>query len=291
MKVSRITILITWLLLAATAARAQDTLFPYPVAPDTCTTLESRCNYSVQHFWDQCDFSKPFASDSLLLEAMDTYFNIMGAGANFNLSLASTRDMLFKSQAVRSNYLKALQAAELLLFANPTRLRDDLYLTFAQSGAANTGLNKELREHFKGQVSRISASKLGEKIQDFTFTTTTGSKQRLSQVTDTTAVSYLLLITDQSNNSSIERMRLDADVTLNQLIDSGGLKIINIVTRDAVKTWDDQSLDLSAKWVVGANKDLFTQVDVRFMPCIILLDSDLRVVNKNLSVDDIKNAF
>ena len=34
-------------------------LFAYPLAPDTCSTLESRCNYIITHFWDNFDISKP----------------------------------------------------------------------------------------------------------------------------------------------------------------------------------------------------------------------------------------
>ena len=33
-------------------------LFPYPMAPDTCSTLESRCNYIITHFWEGYDISK-----------------------------------------------------------------------------------------------------------------------------------------------------------------------------------------------------------------------------------------
>ena len=44
---------------SAVKAQSQTTLFAYPVAPDTCTTLEGRCNYIVQRFWDNFDFSKP----------------------------------------------------------------------------------------------------------------------------------------------------------------------------------------------------------------------------------------
>ena len=40
------------------------TMFEYPVAPDTCSTMESRCNYSVQHFWDNCELNKPFAAEN-----------------------------------------------------------------------------------------------------------------------------------------------------------------------------------------------------------------------------------
>ncbi len=276
----------------ATTATAQTTLFDYPIAPDTCQTLESRCNYSVQHFWDKCDLTKPFAAgtDSLLVEAMDTYFNIMAAGANANLSIASARDLMFKSQAVQANFLKLAQAAELLLFVTPTGMRDDLYLTFAQAVADNKNVKKDVREHFRDQVKRINTTKLGERITDFTFTGIDGDKHRFSELeSDTTQV--LLIITDGTTNSNIERMRIDTDVIVNNLIEAGYLKVVNIVTGEAAKQWDKDSRDYAAKWVMGANKDLAGQLDVRYMPCLIILDNKLTVTHKNITVDDIKNAF
>ena len=37
---------------------AQEPLFKYPVAPDTCSTLESRCDYIVTNFWENYDLEK-----------------------------------------------------------------------------------------------------------------------------------------------------------------------------------------------------------------------------------------
>ena len=278
----------------AAMGTAQTTFFDYPIAPDTCTTLESRCNYSVQHFWDNCDLTKPFAAgtDSLLVEAMDTYFNIMAAGANANLAIGSARDLMFKSQAVQSNFMKLAQVAELLLYMSPTGLRDDLYLTFAQAVIDNKSVKKEVREHYRDQVKRINATKLGERISDFTFTGIDGAKHKLSEFeTENDTTQVFLVITDGGSNSNIERMRLDTDVIVGKLVEAGFIKIVNIVTGDAAKQWDNDSREYAAKWMVGANKDLATLLDVRYMPCIIVLDNKLTVMRKNITVDDIKNAF
>ena len=97
-------------LLSSVNVGGQATLFEFPIAPDTCSNIESRCNYSVQHFWDKCNLTKPFdeRNDSLLVEAMLTYFDIMKAGANVNVSLSSVRDLMFKSQANHDNFTKLL---------------------------------------------------------------------------------------------------------------------------------------------------------------------------------------
>lgn len=276
----------------AFAGRAQNTLFAYPVAPDSCTTLESRCNYSVQHFWDNCNLSKPFKAenDSLLVEAMDTWFSIMAAGADANIAISSARDLMFKARVVQANFLQLAMVSEILLFRQPNARQDELYLVFAEAVASDNSVKKDIREYYKNQVKRIKSTKLGEPFPDFTFVGIDGAKHKFSEMA-TEKAAVLLMVTDGESNSSIERMRLDADVTMNMLIDEGVMKVVNIVATDTPRQWDKDSQSYAARWTVGACKDLLTQADVRLMPCIFLLDNNLNVISKNITVDHIKSLF
>lgn len=267
------------------------TLFEYPVAPDTCSTIESRCNYSVQHFWDNCDLTKPFVAenDSLLLEAMKTYIEIMKAGANVNVSLSSVRNLMFKSQANHDNFLRLASTAEYLLYYHDTDIVDDLYITFAQSVADANWAKKEVRNHYSEQIKRLSTSKLGEPLLDFEYTSITGARKHLSDNRTDGATLYVLMFSDGDSGSSIERMRLSTDIAFSQFVDQGVIKVINIVGGAPPKQWDSDSQSYSAKWEVGASKDVGTKLDIRIMPCIYVLDEDFRVIAKNKSVNYMKN--
>ncbi len=268
----------------------QTTLFEYPMAPDTCSNIESRCNYSVQHFWDKCELTKPFTAeyDSLLMEAMITYFDIMKAGANVNVSLSSVRDLMFKSQANHDNFIKLLSMAEYLLYFHDFDFIDDLYLTFAKSGADATWMKKEARNHFAEQVKRIEASKLGAELYNFEFTSITGVRKHLLDLKGASKL-YVLMFSDGENGSSIERMRLNTDIALGNVVESGQVEIINIVVGDAPKIWDKDSQSYSSTWVVGASKEVVDKLDLRIMPCIYLLDEDFKVIAKNKTVDFVKS--
>ena len=127
-------------LLVMTAAQAFDvnaseTLFEYPQAPnDTTMKLEERCNYLTQHWWDKMNFSAPIpeSKDSLLVEAMTTYIEVM-KNANFNVGLASIRDLMFKAQTNQPNFMKIAAVAQLLLYYNNASVKDDVYETFAKA--------------------------------------------------------------------------------------------------------------------------------------------------------------
>jgi len=269
------------------------TLFEYPVAPDTCSSIESRCNYSVQHFWDNCDFTKPFAqeNDSLLIEAMITYFDIMKAGADMNVSLASVRNMMFKSQANHDNFLKLATIAEYILFYHDTDVIDDLYLAFAQSVADASWAKKEVRNHYAEQIKRLNTSKLGQPILDFEYTSISGARKHLTDNRSETARIYVLMFSDADTGSSIERMRLSTDINFSQLVNEGHIKVINIMVTDVPKKWDDDSQNYSETWEVGASKELGNKLDLRIMPCVYVLDEEFRVIAKNKTVNYMKEQI
>lgn len=280
-------------LLSGIKASGQATLFDFPVAPDTCSNIESRCNYSIQHFWDNCNLTKPFEAqnDSLLMDAMITYFDIMKAGANLNVSLASARELMFKSQANHDNFLKLMAMAEYLLYYHDYEILDDLYLTFAQSAADASWMKKDAREHYAQQVKRINASKLGQTMLNFEFTSITGARKRLYDVKSNGAKMYVLMFSDNDSGSSIERMRLNTDVALSRVVASGEVEVINIVVGDTPKKWDSDSQSYASTWIVGASKDVAGKIDLRIMPCIYILDEYFNVIAKNKTVDFVKKLM
>ncbi len=280
-------------LLSGLKASGQATLFDFPVAPDTCSNIESRCNYSIQHFWDNCNLTKPFEAqnDSLLMDAMITYFDIMKAGANLNVSLASARELMFKSQANHDNFLKLMAMAEYLLYYHDYEILDDLYLTFAQSAADASWMKKDAREHYAQQIKRINASKLGQTMLNFEFTSITGARKRLYDVKSNGAKMYVLMFSDNDSGSSIERMRLNTDVALSRVVASGEVEVINIVVGDTPKKWDSDSQSYASTWIVGASKDVAGKIDLRIMPCIYILDEYFNVIAKNKTVDFVKKLM
>ena len=167
MRIKKSVFAILLLTITAFCGKSQ-TIFQYPVAPDTCTTLESRCDYIIQRFWDNCDFTKTFANDSAYLSTMQDYFEIM-QNANRQVGLASIRNLMFKAQANHSNFTKLMNYAEFLLFLRPTGMIDDVYITFANAAAEASWLSKDAKKYYKDQIARISTSKMGEEMSNFAF--------------------------------------------------------------------------------------------------------------------------
>ena len=277
--------------LAATKASAQSkTMFEYPVAPDTCTSLESRCNYSTTHFWDNFDFHKPLTAetDSALQSTFVDYLQIMSS-ANKNVGQSSVRLLMNKAQANQSNFRRLMATAEYMLYYTPQPLIDDVYLAFLQSAVEASWMKKDARNHYQEQIRTINNTKLGNEIYNFSITDATGAKRKLYDVPVDSAEIVLLFFTGDGVESSLARTRIDTDLGVNELVKQGYTKVINVYVGDKPKQFLAEASQYP-NWTLVATSE-YKNLDVRILPSFVVLDNAHRVMNKNQYVDDIKKAF
>ena len=190
-------------MLGAKNACAQNrTMFEYPIAPDTCTTLESRCNYSTAHFWDNFEFHKPLTaeSDSILMSTFIDFFQIMSS-ANRNVGQSAVRLLMNKAQVNHPNFLRLMGAAEYLLYYTPQPLIDDVYLAFAQSAVEASWVEKKVKSHYAEQIRTINNTKLGSDIYNFSVTDANGEKKKIHDLPLDSAEIVLLFFTNDEIES------------------------------------------------------------------------------------------
>jgi hypothetical protein len=290
----RITLIIIALMLAGLRLSAQGqlaeqlpgTLFAYPMAPDTCSTLEARCNYIITHFWDNYDISKP-------IKDLETFENTFRDFVDFfryghrNVVMSTVRDFVNKAQSNTSNLQRVGEVAERALYGTEAEYwSDEVYVAFAKALASSKKLPKDVRDHYGAQLARINAVQVGATL-DFEFIDTDGVKRRLSEFP---AKSYLLLFVDDSTDSTIGRLRLSTDVALNALLDSGNSTLVCLSMNKYTSEWATVAAGYANNWIVGCNADLLKQLDLRAFPCCYVLDEQRTIVNKSLSVEGLMSA-
>ncbi|MBR3102067.1 MAG: DUF5106 domain-containing protein [Muribaculaceae bacterium] len=283
----------TLLWLTFTAVCAQDapvapsTPFAYPQAPDTCSTLESRCNYIISHFWDNYDITRPIADDAAFETAFRDFVDFFRFGHR-NIVMSTIRDFLFKAQSNNANLLKVGQVAERVLYGpNAEYWSDEVYLAIARFMADASRLKKSEREYYKDQVARIERNQTGA-VVDFEFTDATGSKTRLSALP---AVHTVVFFGDNGADTSIDRLRLSTDVKVNALIESGQLNVVHVLVDKPAEGWPAAAQSLPKNWVNGYNDRIDDVFDVRFVPSCMVVDPERKILNKNVRVETIKQAF
>ena len=268
------------------AEQQPGTLFAYPMAPDTCSTLEARCNYIITHFWDNYDISKPITDQAAFERTFRDFVDFFRYGHR-NVVLSTVRDFVNKAQSNTSNLQKVGEVAERALYGTEAEYwSDEVYVAFAKALASSKKLPKDVRDHYGNQLARINAVQVGSAL-DFEFFDATGAKRRLS---DYPAKSYVLLFIDDSADSSIGRLRLSADVALNALLDAGNAVLVCLSMNKYSADWASAAAGYANNWIVGCNANLPNQLDLRVFPCCYVLDEQRTIVNKSLSVDGLMSA-
>ena len=269
------------------AERQPGTLFAYPLAPDTCANLESRCNYIITHFWENYDISKPITDDA----AFETTFrDFVGffRYAHRNVVMMVVRDLVNKAQSNVTNLQKLGRVAERALYGVEAEYwSDEVYVAFAKGLASSKQLPKDVRDHYGSQLARINAVQVGA-VLDFEYVGADGLKHRLNELP--AAKSYILLFVDDSTDSTIGRLRLSTDVALNSLLESGNAKLICLCMNSYSNDWATTAATYCDNWTVGCSEDLIKQLDLRSFPCCYVLDSQRTIVNKALSVEGLMRA-
>lgn len=295
MKMRPILLLFTALALTSATLMAQEqladqqpgTLFAYPMAPDTCSNLESRCNYIITHFWDNYDISKPIADDAAFEKTFRDFVDFFRY-SHRNIVLGAVRDLVNKAQSNTANFQKLGQVAERALYGTEAEYwSDEVYVAFAKPLAASKKLPRDVRDHYATQLARINAVQVGA-VLDFEYVGVDGMKHRLSELP--AAESYILLFVDDDTDSTIGRLRLSTDVALNSLLESGKATLVCLCMNKYSTDWATAAAGYSEHWTAGCSEDLSRNLDLRVFPCCYILDENRTIVNKSLSVEGLMSA-
>ena len=262
-------------------------LIAYPMAPDTCATLESRCNYIISHSWDDYDISKPI-TDEAAFESTFRDFVDFFRYAHRNVVLGTVRDLVNKAQSNTSNLQKLGEVAERTLYGTEAEYwSDEVYVAFIKPLAANKKLPREVRERYVRQLTQINSVQVGS-VLDIEYVGADGVKHSLKELPE--AKSYSLLFIDDSTDSMIGRLRLSTDVALNALLESGGVKLLCLSANKYSADWAATASGYGENWIVGCSENLKNNLDLRMLPCCYILDAERIIVDKALSVERLMSA-
>ena len=269
------------------AEQQPGTLFAYPQAPDSCSTLESRCNYIISHFWDNYDISKPVSDDTAFENTFRDFVDFFRY-AHRNIVLSVVRDLVNKAQSNTSNLLKLGEVAERALYGPEAEYwSDEVYVAFIKPIASNKGISRQVRDYYGTQLARINAVQVGAEL-DFEYVGTDGLKHRLSELPE--CETYILLFIDGDTDSTIGRLRLSTDVALNSLLESGNAMLVCLCMNSYSNEWATAAAGYCDNWTVGCGENLSSQLDLRVFPCCYVLDNQRRIANKSLSVESLMSA-
>jgi hypothetical protein len=276
-------------IMAFGAVNAQDKYFPYPTVPDDLPTLSARCNYYIFHFWDRCNFKTAFSSHAKLNQAVGDFFSLMPYASADTVHLAID-NLLVQVKKSPQNTLTLAKMAEGWVYSDTSKLRsEEIYYPFVKSVTQNKKIPAADRARFDAQEKILSSTQKGMIVPDLKFNTPAGGTSSLRQVSGP----YILLFFNDPDCSdcTLAKVRLSADININQLIKSGDLTLLSIYPGEADTEWLAAVTDYPSSWVVGACSDADAYFNLPETPRFYLLDSEKKIIGKDLLLDNVLNAF
>lgn len=269
--------------------QAEDSFFQYPSPPDELTTLSDRCDYLVERFWERCNVVTAIRQREQFKKAFSDYVSFMPyASAD---TVHKSIEALIARFAKDTDKLIALAeiAEETLYSPDAEYMSDEVYLPFAQAASKAKKGDSERKKHFAAQAKILEQSQVGMRAPDFEYTRPDATKGRLN---DSFGKYVLIYFDDPANpDSFMDRVRLQADSNVNDLIEKGALEVYCIYPDKYSADWAASTSSYNKRWIVGASPSTKEIYDMRSAPSIYYLNGSHKILSKTLSIENLKEAF
>lgn len=285
------TSLLSMSFLIATPAFSQDAiqiapLFEYPMAPEELQSINEKSNYLVDCFWDSMDFKTKKTVDQNALNDTFRVYSVPLRWAEKGKSLASADKLIEKVSKNPTLMIQFMKAAEECLYGpRADAWIDEIYVKFLKSFVKNKKIPDARKKRYEHQLATLEKSMLGATAPEFKFTDRNGKEATYFPMTTPT----MIIFGDPSlSDWRLSRLRLESNIALSQAVDKGQVNIMFIVP---VKTdnWKEETSDYSDKWTIGYAPDLDDTFDFRAMPSIYVIDSEGKIVMKNVTPESAVN--
>lgn len=272
------------------AQQQTDTYFPYPIVPDSISTLQARTDYLLEHFWDFCDFKKAFSSRQKMAGAFKDYLSFM-PHASAKQAHRSVSRLLKSLEKQPDDLLFLARKAEEYIHSDTAEIySDELYLPFAVAVSSNKRIDKAVREQFTHQARILSGSQTGMPAPAFNFTDRSGAASVF--LPDSTAEVTILFFNDPDcMDCTVARSRLNADIRASNFIKDGVMRVVAITPGEPDENWKQMAESYPESWIVGAAPDVDEIYDIPTTPTFYVIDDEHKIALKRIDINTLLNLI
>ena len=272
--------------LATQAQTMPNTYIQRPIVPDSVKTFQGRCDYLANHFWDFCEMSKAFSAKQKMAEEFRTYMGILKF-ASSEAAVQGMTDLMKRLEKQPKDQLFMAEVAEGHLYGDTAEVWiDQLYLPVAEAIAANKRITKAEKARFVQQAEVLGRSMDGMQVPSLPYTRLDGTKSNLQA--DSAEVTIVFFNDPDCDDCAMVRLRLDADVSLSELIAEGMVKVVALSMCEPDDDWRKAMETYPKTWTVGAAPDADLTLDLRAgTPAFYVLGRHGKIWRKHLGVNQV----
>lgn len=170
---------------------------------------------------------------------------------------------------------------------------EELYIPVVDHMLTSVHSTEEQQAYARWCAPRIVLNRPGTPAADFSFTTRNGRSYTLYETIDGRPVKPRRTLLFFSNpgcpNCKEITETLAADLTIEAMIASGELLVVNIYPDTDIQAWMDYLPNYPASWVCGYDPDQVLNSNTRYwlraIPSLYLLDEEKRVIRKDAPLE------
>lgn len=255
-------------------------LFEYPSAPEELGSMEEKCAWIVDNFWNQMDFKSTAPVDQAKLNHA---FGVYTVGCQYapKVKAEASVDKLIKTLQKNPTLLvQFVKAAEENLYGPRADVWiDELYIKFLQGAVSNKKVSKARKARYEAQLKQLQASLVGKTPAEFDFVRPNGDTAQYFAMSTPTIIFFGDPDCDECRQS---RLRMESNVAFSRAVTDGKINVLFIIP-DAEDGWQKEASSFPRGWILGASDRVSDIYDIRQTPDVYLIGGDGKIVAKHLS--------
>ncbi len=269
-------------------------LVPVPEVPSSIVRLDERCNYILDHFWDNFNYKNAFSARKRFEKTMGTYFAFTPYATADTVHMTIDRLIKGFEKARPQLLLDLCETAEHWTYGDSAQYSsDEMYYPFVEAVVKNKKAKGPKRARYELQYRQMQNSRIGSNISDYSLTRPDGSTMTLA---DIKAPHILLMFVDPGcTDCLLAKARLSADYVMDALVKNDIVAVLPIYVGDPNDVeWLAEAASMPEKWIPAANAEADLDFEIPNSPTIYYAYNDgtgAVVKAKKAEVHNVLNAF
>lgn len=255
-------------------------LFEYPTAPEELGSMEEKCTWIVENFWNPMDFKSTTPVDQAKLNHA---FGVYRVGCQFapKAKVDASVDKLMKTlQKNPVLLLQFVKAAEENLYGPRADVWiDEVYIKFLQGAIANKKVSKARKAKYESQLKQLQGTLVSGTPPTFDFVRPNGDPAQYFPMSTPTIIIFGDPDCDECRQS---RLRMESNVAFSRAVADGKINVLFIIP-DADDGWQKDVAGFPKGWVAGASDNVSDIYDIRMTPETYLIGPDGKIIAKHIS--------
>lgn len=263
-----------------------------PDIPVMITQPEQRADFLARHYWDNTLLSSSIITkhSKELEQAWSNYIDILKY-IPFSTAKEVLNNFIEKTNEETKVFTFFTKLAEKYLYDPNSPMRnEELYIPVLETMMASHNIDSIQKQRINFKLQLALKNRPGSKAIDFTYTLASGKQARLYNI----RADYTLLFINNPGCKTCSEYTegIMNSTIINDLINSGKLKIFAFYTDEDIKEWYGHRQDFPSEWINGYDKKQIilknNLYDLKAIPTLYLMDKNKVIILKDATLQVIE---